>query len=60
MRKTAKPGDIRVQPVWGGCDELEGPTSETVHVAERAFDAIEEELLYARVDLVRGLDGKLR
>ena len=60
VRKTAKPGDIRVQPVWGGAYELEGPTSEAVQVAERIFDAIEADLLYARVDLVRGLDGHLQ
>ena len=60
VRKTAKPGDIRVQPVWGGAYELEGPTSDAIHVAERIFDTIDADLLYARVDLVRGLDGNLQ
>jgi len=60
VRKTAKPGDIRVQPVWGGAYVLEGQTSEAVRVAERIFDAIEADLLYARVDLVRGLDDHLQ
>jgi hypothetical protein len=60
LRKTAKPGDIRVQPVWGGHAEIIGPTAEMIHVAERTFDAIEEEILYARVDLVRADDGTLR
>lgn len=60
VRKTPKPGDIRVQPVHGGAYELEGPTSEAIHVAERVFDAVDADLLYARVDLVRGLDGKLQ
>ena len=60
VRKTAKPGDIRVQPYWGGAYELEGPTSEAIHVADRVFDTIDEDLLYARVDLVSGLDGKLQ
>ena len=60
VRKKAKAGDIRVQPVWGGSYELEGPTSEALHVADRVFDAIDADLLYARVDLVRGLDDKLQ
>ena len=60
VRKKAKPGDIRVQPVWGGSYELEGPTSEALYVADKTFDAIKEDLLYARVDLVRGLDDKLQ
>ncbi len=60
LRKTAKPGDIRVQPVWGGHAEVVGPTAEMIHVAERTFDAIEEEILYARVDLVRADDNTLR
>jgi glutathione synthase/RimK-type ligase-like ATP-grasp enzyme len=60
LRKKAKPGDIRVQPAWGGSYELEGPTSEAIHVASRVFDAIDADLLYARVDLVRADDGTLR
>ena len=60
LRKTARPGDIRVQPVWGGTAETIGPTAEMIHVAERVFDAIEDDLLYARVDLVRADDGTLR
>jgi glutathione synthase/RimK-type ligase-like ATP-grasp enzyme len=59
VRKEAKPGDIRVQPAWGGSYELEGPTSEAIHIADKVFDSIDADLLYARVDLVRGLDGKL-
>jgi glutathione synthase/RimK-type ligase-like ATP-grasp enzyme len=60
VRKTAKPGDIRVQPSWGGEFELEAPSSEATGVAEKIFDAIDADLLYARVDLVRGLDGSLQ
>jgi hypothetical protein len=56
----AKPGDIRVQPVWGGSYELEGPTSESVFVANQVLDAVDADLLYARIDLVRGLEGRLQ
>lgn len=60
VRKQAKPGDIRVQPTWGGSYVLEGPTSEAIQVAARVFDAVDADLLYARVDLVRADDGTLR
>ncbi len=60
VRKMAKPGDIRVQPVWGGSYELEGPTSESVFVANQVLDAVDADLLYARIDLVRGLEGRLQ
>jgi glutathione synthase/RimK-type ligase-like ATP-grasp enzyme len=58
--KRPKEGDIRVQPQHGGSYELIGPTSEMIHVAARVFDAIEADLLYARVDLVRAPDNTLR
>ena len=60
VRKTAKPGDIRVQPSWGGAYELEQPDAEATGIAGRLFDAIDADLLYARVDLVRADDGTLR
>jgi glutathione synthase/RimK-type ligase-like ATP-grasp enzyme len=58
--KRPKEGDIRVQPQHGGAYSAVGPTSEGIHVAERVFDAIEADLLYARVDLVRATDGTLQ
>lgn len=58
--KRPKPGDIRVQPEHGGAYELVGPTSEMIQVAARVFDAIDDDLLYARVDLVRAPDNTLR
>lgn len=60
VRKTPKPGDIRVQPEWGGTSRLIDPDAEAVAVAEAALAAVEEPLLYARVDLVRAVDGTLR
>lgn len=58
--KRPRAGDIRVQPEYGGSYELVGPTSEMIHVAARVFDAIDDDLLYARVDLVRAPDNTLR
>jgi glutathione synthase/RimK-type ligase-like ATP-grasp enzyme len=58
--KRAKPGDIRVQPSHGGLPELVDPPAQAVATAEAVLDAVDAELLYARVDLVRGDDGTLR
>jgi glutathione synthase/RimK-type ligase-like ATP-grasp enzyme len=58
--KRAKPGDIRVQPSHGGLPELVEPPSDAIEVAESVLAAVDADLLYARVDLVRGLDGTLR
>jgi hypothetical protein len=58
--KQAKPGDIRVQPQHGGVPQLVEPSAEAVGIAELVLDAVDAELLYARVDLVRADDGSLR
>jgi glutathione synthase/RimK-type ligase-like ATP-grasp enzyme len=60
LRKRAKSGDIRVQPVHGGTWAREEPSDEARAVADATFAALDHEWLYARVDLVRALDGTLR
>lgn len=60
VRKRAKPGDIRVQPNWGGSAELVEAPAEARDLAARLFAALDADLLYARVDLVRAADGTLR
>jgi glutathione synthase/RimK-type ligase-like ATP-grasp enzyme len=60
VRKTPRRGDIRVQPEWGGSADLVEADREARHVAERALQAVEADLLYARVDLVRAPDATLR
>ena len=60
VRKTPKPGDIRVQSEWGGRTEFVEPSEEARAVADSAVAAVGEDLLYARVDLVRAADGTLR
>ena len=60
VRKTPRPGDIRVQPEWGGSAALIDPPGEAVEVAESALAAVGEPLAYARADLVRAPDGTLR
>ncbi len=60
VRKRPKPGDIRVQPEWGGTIVPAEPGPEALAVAGAACAAAGEPLLYARVDLVRAADGTLR
>jgi glutathione synthase/RimK-type ligase-like ATP-grasp enzyme len=60
IRKRPKAGDIRVQPEWGGIPDVVEAPQEAVAVAARAVAGAPAELLYARVDLVRALDGTLR
>ena len=57
IRKRPRPGDFRVQPEWGGLITAHQPVPEEFAAAEKILAAIEEPLLYARIDLARGLDG---
>jgi len=56
--KVAKPGDFRVQPEWGGVISAVEPAADQRAAAEAILAAVEEPLLYARIDLVRDLDGR--
>ena len=60
VRKVPASGDIRVQPEFGSTVALEEPAPEAFEAAQAVLDAIDHELLYARVDLVRAADGTLR
>ncbi len=61
--KRPRPGDYRVQSVYGGTEEPYVPTDAECTAARAVLDAVPgcvaEELLYARVDLVRADDGAL-
>jgi glutathione synthase/RimK-type ligase-like ATP-grasp enzyme len=59
VRKVAADGDFRVQPQHGGRLALFKPDAEMLDVAERVLAAAPGPLTYARVDLIRGLDGRL-
>jgi len=52
-------GDFRIQPQFGGRNEPWSPDGEALKVAEAALRAAPAEPLYARIDLVRRLDGQL-
>ena len=57
ISKRPQPGDFRVQPEFDGIIAAYRPDSAEQEAAARILAAVEEPLLYARVDLVRGLDG---
>ena len=59
VRKTAKPGDYRVQDDHGGTVHPHTPTPEELTFAERAIQAVKPTPVYGRVDIVRGNDGQL-
>jgi len=60
IAKRPQPGDFRVQPEYDGIIRAWRPEPDEHEAAERILAAVDEPLLYARVDLVRGLDGAPR
>ncbi|MBA2919929.1 hypothetical protein GON01_07665 [Sphingomonas sp. MAH-20] len=59
IRKTAAAGEFRVQPQFGGTNRRWRPDAEARAVVEAALAATPAEPLYARIDLLRRLDGRL-
>jgi glutathione synthase/RimK-type ligase-like ATP-grasp enzyme len=57
ISKRPQPGDFRVQPEFDGITAGYCPDAAEHEAAARILAAVEEPLLYARIDLVRGLDG---
>ncbi len=57
--KTAKAGDYRIQSSYGGTNRKIDPSAEDLASARMIIDTLEEPLLYARVDMLRGEDGEL-
>jgi glutathione synthase/RimK-type ligase-like ATP-grasp enzyme len=57
VRKRPKPGDFRVQEDQGGSVEAVSPTADLRAAADTVMAALDEQPVYARVDLVRGDAG---
>jgi len=57
IRKVPQPGEYRVQPEFDGIITRHEPAADEIDAAERILAAVDEDLLYARVDLVRGRGG---
>lgn len=58
LTKTAVAGEFRVQPQYGGIVRAAEPDAEAFAIAQGVLAAVEEPLLYARVDLIRDLEGR--
>ena len=56
--KRPKTGDFRVQEEHGGVIRAVDPDPDLIEAGQRAIDAVDEPLLYARVDLVRLADRR--
>lgn len=59
IRKTAAPGEYRIQSLYGGREETVFPSADDIAAAQSVVDAVPGEVpLYARIDMIR-LDGTL-
>ncbi|MCA8905222.1 MAG: hypothetical protein R3C00_01415 [Hyphomonas sp.] len=57
--KRAVPGDYRIQSAYGGKETAIHPNTEDLDEAAAIIAMLDEVPLYARVDMVRGDDGRL-
>ncbi|MEM9738789.1 MAG: hypothetical protein AAF829_02900 [Pseudomonadota bacterium] len=57
--KTAKPGDYRIQSLYGGTETPITPSAADLKVAHHVLSALDTPALYARVDMLRAEDGGL-
>jgi len=59
LLKRAKDGDYRIQSIYGGREEAYTPSAAERAQARAVLDVLEFTPLYARVDFLRGDDGRL-
>jgi glutathione synthase/RimK-type ligase-like ATP-grasp enzyme len=59
LRKRPARGDYRVQACYGGAEQVHRASLAELELARTVLGALPEVPLYARLDLVRGLDGQL-
>lgn len=57
--KRPAAGDYRVQSEYGGSETIHQPSEQELALASSVLDSVDGDLLYARVDMLRGLDGQL-
>lgn len=60
VNKTPKSGDYRIQSMYGGVEEVYAPSSQEREAARQVLGSLDFTPLYARVDLLRGIDGRLK
>lgn len=59
LLKTAKSGDYRIQSSYGGKETAISPDETDLADAKAVLSTLDEVPLYARVDMLRGADGRL-
>jgi glutathione synthase/RimK-type ligase-like ATP-grasp enzyme len=59
VRKRPHRNDFRVQSIWGGTVAREAPGEAELELADLTLAQLDEVPLYARVDLVAGVEGEL-
>ncbi len=59
VNKRPKDGDYRIQSMYGGRELPYSPKATELETAQTILSYLPQTPLYARVDLLRGLDGKL-
>lgn len=59
LLKTAKAGDYRIQSTYGGTETAITPKDDDLADAQAILATLDEVPLYARVDMLRGADGRL-
>lgn len=60
VQKQAKSGEYRIQSIYGGTETPYTPTQRERDSARDVLNTLDFLPLYARVDLLRGLDGSLK
>jgi hypothetical protein len=58
VRKSPVPGEFRIQVQFGGRYEGVTPPPDALALAQTVLANIDEDLLYARIDMARGADGR--
>lgn len=58
--KRPKSGDYRIQSIYGGTESTYHPTATEKDAAARILELLPKPPLYARIDLLRGLDEELK
>jgi glutathione synthase/RimK-type ligase-like ATP-grasp enzyme len=59
IRKRPQPGDFRVQPEYDGIITPHAPAPDELAAAEAILAAVDEPLLYARIDVARNPSGQV-
>lgn len=59
LNKRASDGDYRVQSTYGGTEFAYTPSAAEWRAAQRVIDLLDEQPLYARVDMIRNEPGHL-